>query len=324
MIRRICSSLSARTRPAVDLQLSRRSGGPPVSSAGANRGDHGRVERYRSRGRPPARSTRWLAARARGARPRAGSGGAAGPLGAEPVLCDVTRDADVAELARAAAARGGCDLLVQCAGASRGVSLARPRSTTIASALELNYLGLIRVFLAIWPQLVERNGRIVNVVSVAGTVPLERSTAVQLLEARGARLVARPRLRGPVPRRHGDDREPGAGADARVPAVGDRRPSPPRLAAPDRRRPLCGGDPGRRGSRSRRGLPAGALPPARRDPGTRAGPRGAASRRAASRLASAPEAPSARDMSEPSRRARHRRLVRHRPRARRAPRRRAA
>ena len=102
---------------------------------------------------------------------------AAGPLGAEPVPCDVTRDADVAELARAAAARGGCDLLVQCAGASRGVSLDEATVDDYRSALDLNYLGLIRVFLAIWPQLVERNGRIVNVVSVAGSVPLERSTA---------------------------------------------------------------------------------------------------------------------------------------------------
>ena len=102
---------------------------------------------------------------------------AAGPLGAEPVPCDVTRDSDVAELARAAAARGGCDLLVQCAGASRGVSLDEATVDDYRSALDLNYLGLIRVFLAIWPQLVERNGRIVNVVSVAGSVPLERSTA---------------------------------------------------------------------------------------------------------------------------------------------------
>ena len=58
-----------------------------------------------------------------------------------------------------------------------GYPSTRPRSTTIGAALDLNYLGLIRVFLAIWPQLVERSGRIVNVVSVAGSVPLERSTA---------------------------------------------------------------------------------------------------------------------------------------------------
>jgi short-subunit dehydrogenase len=102
---------------------------------------------------------------------------AAGPLGAQAVPCDVTRDADVAVLARAAAARGGCDLLVQCAGASRGVSLDEATVDDYRSALDLNYLGLIRVFSAIWPQLVERNGRIVNVISVAGSVPLERSTA---------------------------------------------------------------------------------------------------------------------------------------------------
>jgi short-subunit dehydrogenase len=102
---------------------------------------------------------------------------AAGPLGAQGVRCDVTRDADVAELARVAAGRGGCDLLVQCAGASRGVSLDEATVDDYRSALDLNYLGLIRVFSAIWPQLLERNGRIVNVISVAGSVPLERSTA---------------------------------------------------------------------------------------------------------------------------------------------------
>jgi uncharacterized protein len=100
---------------------------------------------------------------------------AAAPLGADPVPCDVRRDADVAALARAAAERGGCDLLVQCAGASGGASL-NATVDEYRAMLDLNYLGLIRVFSALWPQLVERHGRIVNVVSVAGTVPLERST----------------------------------------------------------------------------------------------------------------------------------------------------
>jgi uncharacterized protein len=100
---------------------------------------------------------------------------AALPLAAEPVVCDVRHDADVDELARVAAGRGGCDLLVQCAGASGGASLADGEVDDYRWALELNYLGLIRVFSALWPQLVERRGRIVNVVSVAGTVPLERS-----------------------------------------------------------------------------------------------------------------------------------------------------
>jgi short-subunit dehydrogenase len=64
---------------------------------------------------------------------------------------------------------------VQCAGASGRASLANGTPDDYRRALELNYLGLIRVFSALWPQLVARHGRIVNVVSVAGTVPLERS-----------------------------------------------------------------------------------------------------------------------------------------------------
>jgi short-subunit dehydrogenase len=100
---------------------------------------------------------------------------AARPLAADPVVCDVRSDRDVATLARVAAGLGGCDLLVQCAGASGGASLATGTLDDYRRALELNYLGLIRVFSALWPQLVERHGRIVNVVSVAGTVPLERS-----------------------------------------------------------------------------------------------------------------------------------------------------
>jgi short-subunit dehydrogenase len=100
---------------------------------------------------------------------------AAAPLGARSVVCDVRIDADVAGLAGAAAELGGCDLLVQCAGASGGMTLADATIDDYRALLELNYLGLIRVFSAVWPQLVERRGRIVNVVSVAGTVPLERS-----------------------------------------------------------------------------------------------------------------------------------------------------
>jgi short-subunit dehydrogenase len=66
-------------------------------------------------------------------------------------------------------------LLIQSAGASGRASLANGTLADYRWALELNYLGLIRVFSALWPQLSERRGRIVNVVSVAGTVPLERS-----------------------------------------------------------------------------------------------------------------------------------------------------
>jgi short-subunit dehydrogenase len=101
---------------------------------------------------------------------------AADPIGATAVRCDVRSDEDVALLAGVVRELGGCDLLVQCAGASGGASLETASVDDYRSALALNYLGLIRVFEALWPQLVERRGRIVNVVSVAGTVPLERST----------------------------------------------------------------------------------------------------------------------------------------------------
>jgi short-subunit dehydrogenase len=101
---------------------------------------------------------------------------AAAPLAATAVPCDVRRDDDVASLAWRTLELGGCDLLLQCAGASRGASLATGEVDDYRQALALNYLGLIRVFSELWPQLLERRGRIVNVVSVAGTVPLERST----------------------------------------------------------------------------------------------------------------------------------------------------
>jgi uncharacterized protein len=125
---------------------------------------------------------------------------AAEPLAAHAVVCDVRRDADVTALAAASSELGGCDLLIQCAGASGGASLASGTVDDYRWALELNYLGLIRVFSALWPQLVERRGRIVNVVSVAGTVPLERSTPYSCSKhaaiAWSRALVAEARLHG--------------------------------------------------------------------------------------------------------------------------------
>jgi short-subunit dehydrogenase len=100
---------------------------------------------------------------------------AAAELGATAVPCDVTRDDDVGALAQAADAHGGCDLLLQCAGASTGHSFETGEADDYRRSLELNYLGLVRTLAAHWPQLVARRGRIVNVASVAGSVPLERS-----------------------------------------------------------------------------------------------------------------------------------------------------
>ncbi len=86
--------------------------------------------------------------------------------------------------------------------------------------LALNYLGLIRVFAELWPQLVERRGRIVNVVSVAGTVPLERSSPYSCSKHAAvawSRALVAPARRPGRPR---DDRQPGAGADPGVPRLG--------------------------------------------------------------------------------------------------------
>ena len=191
---------------------------------------------------------------------------AARPLGAEPVVCDVRSDRDVAGLARVAAGLGGCDLLVQCAGASGRASLANGTPDDYRRALELNYLGLIRVFSALWPQLVERHGRIVNVVSVAGTVPLERSAPYSCSKHAA---IAWSRALVSEARRHGvtvTTANPGPVPTPGFPQSSIIAPSP-RRPARDRRGPLREGHRLRGGSGCVRGLPAGALPPAGGDPG---------------------------------------------------------
>jgi NADP-dependent 3-hydroxy acid dehydrogenase YdfG len=92
-------------------------------------------------------------------------------LCAATVVCDVTDDAQVAALAAAASALGGCDLLVQSAGVAGRVGLRMADVEEYRRVLETNYVALVRVVQAFWPQLVERRARVANVVSVAGTVP---------------------------------------------------------------------------------------------------------------------------------------------------------
>ena len=96
-------------------------------------------------------------------------------LGGEAVVCDVTLDADVARLVEAARAQGGCDLLVQCAGIPGRSDILSADLDVYRRVMETNYVGLVRVGTAFWPQLLERQGRLVNVVSVAGTVSLPGS-----------------------------------------------------------------------------------------------------------------------------------------------------
>jgi uncharacterized protein len=96
-------------------------------------------------------------------------------LDARAVAGDLSDPADAERLARAAAEEGGCDLLVQCAGISGHVAVLDASIEAHRRTLTVNYLGLVAVSHAIWPQLVERRGRMANVVSVAGTVALPSS-----------------------------------------------------------------------------------------------------------------------------------------------------
>jgi short-subunit dehydrogenase len=100
---------------------------------------------------------------------------AAAELGATPVRCDTTNDADVAGLVAAAQAAGGCDLLVHSAGAPGRKSVLDADLDTYRASFEVNYLGLVRVATAFWPLLEAARGRLVPVISVAGTVALAPS-----------------------------------------------------------------------------------------------------------------------------------------------------
>jgi short-subunit dehydrogenase len=100
---------------------------------------------------------------------------AAEELAATAVRCDVTDDGDVAALVAAAQAAGGCDLLVHAAGAPARAGVMDADLARYRSSLELNYIGLVRVATAFWPLLEARQGRLVPVVSVAGSVALAPS-----------------------------------------------------------------------------------------------------------------------------------------------------
>jgi hypothetical protein len=100
---------------------------------------------------------------------------AATELDATAVRCDVTDDDDVAGLSETARAAGGCDLLVHAAGAPARKGVLDADLSTYRAAFELNYLALVRTATAFWPLLEASRGRLVPVVSVAGTVALAPS-----------------------------------------------------------------------------------------------------------------------------------------------------
>ena len=100
---------------------------------------------------------------------------AAAELGALGVECDVTDDAAVAGLVSAARAAGGCDLLVHSAGGPARANVLEADLALYRWAIETHYVSLVRVATAFWPLLEESRGRLVPVVSVAGTVALAPS-----------------------------------------------------------------------------------------------------------------------------------------------------
>jgi short-subunit dehydrogenase len=100
---------------------------------------------------------------------------AAAELSATTVHCDVTADADVAALVAAAREAGGCDLLVHSAGAPARMGVLEADLATYRASFEVNYLSLVRVATAFWPLLEASRGRLVPIVSVAGTVALAPS-----------------------------------------------------------------------------------------------------------------------------------------------------
>ena len=100
---------------------------------------------------------------------------AAHELSATAVRCDVTEDGDVDALVAAARAAGGCDLLVHAAGAPARAGVLDADLAVYRRSFEVNYISLVRVATAFWPLLEESRGRLVPVVSVAGTVALAPS-----------------------------------------------------------------------------------------------------------------------------------------------------
>ena len=143
---------------------------------------------------------------------------AAGELSATAVRCDVTDDADVAALVDAARGAGGCDLLVHAAGAPARKGVLDADLATYRASFEVNYIALVRVATAFWPLLEASRGRLVPVVSVAGTVALAPSAPYA---AAKSAALSWARSYGAAAREHGvavTIVNPGPVDDARLPA----------------------------------------------------------------------------------------------------------
>lgn len=100
-------------------------------------------------------------------------GGAA--RGVEGRVCDVAAPGAVEALgACLLEAEGGVDLVVASAGIPGRYDAVATGREEAASVSAVNYLGLVGTVRAFWPGLVANGGRVVAVVSVAGTVATPR------------------------------------------------------------------------------------------------------------------------------------------------------
>jgi len=100
-------------------------------------------------------------------------GGAA--AGVEGHVCDVAADGELEAVAERLLARGGVELLVANAGVPARVDALGTGRAEARAAMEINYVGLVASVRAFWPGLAASRGRVVAVVSVAGTIATPRS-----------------------------------------------------------------------------------------------------------------------------------------------------
>ena len=101
------------------------------------------------------------------------------------VPADVTREQDVADLARAVAARGaGLDILANCAGVMRFGRLEDMQAAALAALFDINTFAPWRLSVSLLPLMRQRGGgAIVNISSISGMRPFEGSGAYCMSKA---------------------------------------------------------------------------------------------------------------------------------------------
>ncbi|PTM59169.1 SDR family NAD(P)-dependent oxidoreductase [Desmospora activa] len=83
--------------------------------------------------------------------------------------CDVTCTEEVNRLADCIYQRyGGVDVLINNAGYGKFGGSMEVSTTDYVGMIETNYLGAVRMTRALLPQLLQRNGKIINIASIAG------------------------------------------------------------------------------------------------------------------------------------------------------------